>query len=140
MPRARLDDVKRSLPGRRRKPGSVRRVRVLFEPCALGAGRHERRQHHDDQDGADDVQHPAVQSHHSHARFRQPGGPAKLRIIRTRAHGVSVFRRIYLAKFLEGVYVLHAFEKRTRQTAKDDLDLARQRLRLLLNQRARRKE
>ena len=35
--------------------------------------------------------------------------------------------------------ILHAFEKRTRRTVKDDLDLARQRLRLLLNQRARRK-
>jgi len=31
------------------------------------------------------------------------------------------------------------FENRTRRTVKDDLDLARQRLRLLLNQRARRK-
>jgi phage-related protein len=56
-----------------------------------------------------------------------------------RIHTGTEHRVVYLAKFLEGVYVLHAFEKRTRQTAKDDLDLARQRLRLLLNQRARRK-
>ena len=48
-------------------------------------------------------------------------------------------RLFYIAKFAEAVYVLHAFEKRTRQTAQTDLDLARQRLRLLLNQRARRK-
>jgi len=45
----------------------------------------------------------------------------------------------YVAKFAEAVYVLHAFEKRTRRTPKDDVDLARHRLRLLLNQRARRK-
>ncbi len=45
----------------------------------------------------------------------------------------------YVAKFSEAVYILHAFEKRTRRTAKDDLDRARQRLRLLINQRARRK-
>ncbi len=49
-------------------------------------------------------------------------------------------RRVFhVAKFAEAIYVLHAFEKRTRRTSKNDLDLARQRLRLLLNQRARRK-
>ena len=37
------------------------------------------------------------------------------------------------------LYVLHAFEKRTRRTPQDVLDLARHRLRLLLNQRARQK-
>jgi phage-related protein len=46
---------------------------------------------------------------------------------------------LYIAKFAEAVYVLHAFEKRTRRTPKEDLDLARQRLRLLIDQRARRK-
>ncbi len=48
-------------------------------------------------------------------------------------------RVFYVAKFAEAIYILHAFEKRTRRTPKNDLDLARQRLRLLLNQRARRK-
>src|SRR2546429_8560238 len=33
-----------------------------------------------------------------------------------------------------GVYVLHAFEKRTRRTLKEDLSLAKQRFRLLINQ------
>lgn len=56
-----------------------------------------------------------------------------------RIHTGIEHRVLYVAKFAEAVYVLHAFEKRTRQTPKDDLDLARQRLRLLLNQRARRK-
>jgi len=46
---------------------------------------------------------------------------------------------LYVAKFAEAVYILHAFEKQTRRTPKADLDLARQRLRALINQRARRK-
>ena len=56
-----------------------------------------------------------------------------------RIHTGTEHRVLYIGKFAEAVYVLHAFEKRTRRTGKDDLDLARQRLRLLLNQRARRK-
>ena len=48
-------------------------------------------------------------------------------------------RVLYVAKFTEAVYVLHAFEKRTRQTAKTDLDLAKQRFRALADQRRRRK-
>jgi phage-related protein len=34
----------------------------------------------------------------------------------------------YLAKYEEAVYVIHAFEKRTRQTREADIALARQRL------------
>ena len=56
-----------------------------------------------------------------------------------RIHTGAEHRVLYVAKFVEAVYVLHAFEKRTRRTPKGDLDLARQRLRLLINQRARRK-
>jgi len=56
-----------------------------------------------------------------------------------RIHTGAEHRVLYIAKFAEAVYVLHAFEKRTRRTPKEDLDLARQRLRLLIDQRARRK-
>ena len=56
-----------------------------------------------------------------------------------RIHTGVEHRVLYLAKFAEAVYVLHTFEKRTRQTPKDDVELARSRLRLLLSQRARRK-
>ena len=56
-----------------------------------------------------------------------------------RIHTGTEHRVLYIAKFAEAVYVLHAFEKRTRRTPKEDLDVARQRLRLLINQRARRK-
>ena len=34
-------------------------------------------------------------------------------------------RVFYVGKFTESVYVLHAFEKRTRKTPKRDLELAR---------------
>ena len=61
-------------------------------------------------------------------------GVQEIRIRTTAEHRV-----LYVTKFAEAVYVLHAFEKRTRQTPKADLDLARQRLRALVNQRARRK-
>jgi phage-related protein len=37
-------------------------------------------------------------------------------------------RVFYVAKFEEAIYVLHAFEKRTRQTRQADLELARRRL------------
>src|SRR2546422_10893236 len=56
-----------------------------------------------------------------------------------RIHTGVEHRVLYVAKFAEAVYVLHAFEKRTRPTPKDDVELARSRLRLLLSQRARRK-
>src|SRR5712664_2512236 len=55
-----------------------------------------------------------------------------------RIHTGAEHRVLYIARFAEAIYVLHAFEKRTRRTSRDDLDLARQRLRALINQRARR--
>jgi phage-related protein len=45
------------------------------------------------------------------------------------------FRVLYVAKFAEAVYVLHAFEKKSRRTAKRDLDLAQQRLAEVLRRR-----
>jgi len=44
-------------------------------------------------------------------------------------------RVCYIAKFAEAIYVLHAFEKRTRKTSQRDLDLARQRYQALVAQR-----
>jgi phage-related protein len=41
----------------------------------------------------------------------------------------------YIAKLSEGIYVLHAFEKRTRKTPKADIELARGRLGALLQKR-----
>jgi phage-related protein len=47
------------------------------------------------------------------------------------------FRIIYVAKFPEAVYVVHAFEKKTQQTAKHDIDLAKSRFRALVAERRR---
>jgi phage-related protein len=57
-----------------------------------------------------------------------------------RIHTDVESRVLYVAKFAEAVYVLHAFEKRTRKTPKEDLSLAKERFRSLSNRRARRKE
>jgi phage-related protein len=52
-----------------------------------------------------------------------------------RIHTGQEHRVFCIAKFEEGVYVLHAFEKKTRKTPKADLDVARSRLRELLSRR-----
>jgi len=44
-----------------------------------------------------------------------------------RLHTALEHRILYVAKFAEAVYVLHAFEKRSRKTAKRNVDLARRR-------------
>jgi phage-related protein len=52
-----------------------------------------------------------------------------------RIHTGLEHRVFYVATFAEAVYVLHAFEKRTRKTPKHDLQLAQDRLRALVNRR-----
>lgn len=52
-----------------------------------------------------------------------------------RVHAENEYRVIYVAKFAEAVYVLHAFGKKTRQTSKHDINLAKQRYRELLSER-----
>ena len=47
----------------------------------------------------------------------------------------GAFRVIYLAKYDEAVYVLHAFQKKTQQTSKKDINLARDRLREVIRMR-----
>ena len=53
---------------------------------------------------------------------------AGVREIRVRERA-GAFRVIYVATFADAVYVLHASQKKTRQTARRDLDLAASRLR-----------
>jgi phage-related protein len=52
-----------------------------------------------------------------------------------RVHTEMEHRVCYVARFAEGVYVLHAFEKRTQKTAARDVELARTRYRELLEWR-----
>lgn len=46
----------------------------------------------------------------------------------------GAFRVVYVAKFVEAVYVLHCFQKKTQRTGKPDLDLATKRYRDLLKE------
>jgi len=52
-----------------------------------------------------------------------------------RVHTETEYRVLYVAKFAEAVYVLHAFTKRTRQTPLQDVELAARRYRRLVNER-----
>ena len=54
-----------------------------------------------------------------------------------RIHTDTEHRVCFVARFSEGVYVLHAFEKRTRKTSAGDIALARTRYRELLEHRRR---
>ena len=47
----------------------------------------------------------------------------------------GAYRVIYVAKFSEAVYVIHAFQKKARKTPKPDIDLAGQRFRDLIQER-----
>jgi phage-related protein len=44
-----------------------------------------------------------------------------------RIHAGTEHRVFYVAKFEEAVYVLHAFEKRSRKTSRQDLETGRTR-------------
>jgi phage-related protein len=57
-----------------------------------------------------------------------PGSAAGVREIQVRERA-GAFKVICVARFADVVYVLHAFQKKTRQTAKRDVDLAASRLR-----------
>ena len=47
----------------------------------------------------------------------------------------GAFRVIYVAKFPEAVYVLHAFQKKSQKTAGGDVELAKARFRQLIEER-----
>lgn len=53
--------------------------------------------------------------------------------LRIRTEGA--FRVFYVAKFAEGIYVLHAFEKKTQQTARLDIGIGTKRYRQLMKER-----
>ena len=44
-----------------------------------------------------------------------------------RVHVLGEWRVVYVAKFEDSVYVLHAFRKKTQKTRKEDIDLAARR-------------
>lgn len=48
-----------------------------------------------------------------------------------RVHVLGKWRVIYVARFAEAVYVLHAFQKKTQKTRREDIELARARYRMI---------
>ena len=46
----------------------------------------------------------------------------------------GTFRVVYVAKLADAVYVLHCFQKKTQQTAKRDIELARTRFKALMKE------
>lgn len=65
-------------------------------------------------------------------------GDSRARVKEVRVWTNDAFRLIYLAKFAEAVYVLHAFQKKSEKTAQADIELARRRFRALIEERRRR--
>ncbi len=55
-----------------------------------------------------------------------------------RIHEAGEYRVLYVAKFEAAVYVLHAFQKKTQKTAKQDIELAKRRYQALRNARKQR--
>ena len=62
-----------------------------------------------------------------------PSIGAGVREIRVR-EATGAFRVVHVAKFVDAVYVLHCFQKKTQKTSKPDLDLAESRYRDLLKE------
>jgi phage-related protein len=58
-------------------------------------------------------------------------------VIEIRVHAAGEYRVFYVARFAEAVYVLHTFEKRTRQTRQADIELGRRNLAAVLKSRRR---
>lgn len=56
-------------------------------------------------------------------------------VIEIRLHRPHEHRVVYVSKFGEAVYVLHAFEKKTRKTAQREIEAARRAYQALLIQR-----
>jgi phage-related protein len=63
-------------------------------------------------------------------------GPGACEIrVRTYEGGTVQHRVVYVAKFAEAVYVLHAFQKKTQATSQHNLDVARTRYAQMLRNR-----
>lgn len=47
----------------------------------------------------------------------------------------DTYRVFYVAKFEEAVYILHAFQKKTQKTSRNDIELGQQRYQQMLQRR-----
>ena len=46
----------------------------------------------------------------------------------------GIYRVIYISKYANTVFVLHAFKKKSQKTAKKDLEIARKRLKVVIQE------
>ena len=51
------------------------------------------------------------------------------------SEGSGTYRVVYTARLAEAVYVIHAFQKKTRTTSQHDIEIARERFRQLMRGR-----
>jgi phage-related protein len=65
----------------------------------------------------------------------KPMNSIALGVKEIRIHTSTESRVLYVAKFAEAVYVLHAFTKKTQQTNQRDIDLAKKRFAKLVQER-----
>lgn len=56
-------------------------------------------------------------------------------VLELRVHHFNEYRVIYIAKFMEAVYVIHAFVKKTQSTSNRDVRIAATRYRQLISNR-----
>ena len=52
----------------------------------------------------------------------------------------DAYRIFYIAKFAEAIYILHAFQKKTQKTARNNIELGQQRYKQLLQERQQEKQ
>ena len=57
-----------------------------------------------------------------------------------RIHTGLEHRVFYVAKYVEGIYVLHGFQKKTRKTPAPEIELGRRRLKQIIRERSGQKE
>ena len=100
---------------------SLERVRAFPAPARQVAGRQLGR----------------VQSGREPARWK-PMPSVGLGVSEIKVKVAGEFRLIYIAKFPEMIYVLHAFQKKSRKTARLDIEAAKARYRTMLATRQRR--
>ncbi len=56
-------------------------------------------------------------------------------VVEIRVHAETEYRLLYVAKFAEAIYVLHAFAKKTRQMPREAVELTRARFKQLIAMR-----
>lgn len=65
----------------------------------------------------------------------KPMAPVGTGVWELRVRAGGAYRLLYVATFVEAVYVLHGFGKQSRKTARPDIELARARLQSLTRER-----